>query len=56
MGRNYEDVLRETSEDLASAKEWGVPVDGVEGAKPGAPAAPDVTDTATDGGINAGTD
>ena len=56
MGRNYEDVLRETSEDLASAKEWGVPVDGVEGAKPGAPAAPDVTDTATDGGTNAGTD
>lgn len=60
MGRDFEEVLRETAEDLANAKEWGVPVDGVESAKPvGAPATPDatdVTDTATDGGTNAGTD
>jgi lambda family phage portal protein len=30
MGRNYEDVLRETSEDLAKAAEWGVPVGGID--------------------------
>lgn len=53
MGRNYEDVLRETAEDLASAKEWGVPVDGVDGAKPPTPGTPMPT---TDGGTDDGTE
>jgi lambda family phage portal protein len=45
MGRNYEDVLRETSEDLAEAAAWGVPVMGTENVvATGAPATTEGTD------------
>jgi lambda family phage portal protein len=54
MGRNYEDVLRETSEDLKNAAEWGVPVHGTD--KGPVVEAPDPNDATTEGGVNAGID